>query len=66
MILNKDEQWLVWVPNSLEDQGNVTSVGGRDEPIPLASATELGVPPFFLESPTHFDVEAIENSQDGP
>ncbi|MDP1561513.1 MAG: hypothetical protein Q8M16_08965 [Pirellulaceae bacterium] len=58
MILNKDEQWLVWVP---------TASGATSSAIiPIETAAELGVPPFFLQSPTHFDSEDMTNSQDGP
>jgi len=70
MILNKDEQWLVWVPNSpaeiarLDNEQMVPELEHADA-IPLASATELGVPPFFLESPTNFAAEPTATSQDG-
>jgi hypothetical protein len=65
MILNKDEQWLVWVPDSPDVRS--TSEASTANPvtektagsIPLSAATELGVPPFFVDSPTdrfEFDV----------
>lgn len=50
MILNKDEQWLVWVPNE--------SVGGNSSPISISAAAELGIPPFFLQSPVNQGDEA--------
>lgn len=58
MILNKDEQWLVWVPDTADHQ-NVSSV-------PMSSATELGVPPFFLQSPVNHGEEVDADRMDEP
>ncbi len=75
MILNKDEQWLVWVPNPTGAVGTETN-GPENSPenhgvvgsiaIPLASAAELGVPPFFLQSPASFGTDEATAGQDGP
>lgn len=58
MILNKDEQWLVWVPTGSGESSSAI--------IPIEPAAELGVPPFFLQSPIHFASEDMTSSQDGP
>jgi hypothetical protein len=84
MILNKDDQWLVWVPDSpvagtplaqpaesgqpsgSADPAGTAALGagaggagaGGKDVIPLRAATELGVPPFFLDSPSdRFDFD---------
>jgi hypothetical protein len=66
MILNKDEQWLVWVPHD----SDANSISANPDPattsIPLATAAELGMPPFFLDSPTSFGPADAAGSQDRP
>lgn len=70
MILNKDEQWLVWVPNppdaTIGETAGETAGAASWSGIPLASAIEMGVPPFFLQSPANFDAEDTTDRQDGP
>lgn len=63
MILNKDQQWLVWVPkspttvNAAADQSavNPPSSNGTESAdsrswIPVHATTEIGQPPFFIET----------------
>lgn len=44
MILRKDQQWIVWVPGKRQP-----AVSG--ETIGIYQATEIGMPPFFQQSP---------------
>lgn len=58
MILNKDIQWLVWVPN--------TTVVENSSFVPMSAAVELGIPPFFLQSPMNRGEESGTDRMDGP
>ena len=53
MILQKDEQWLVWRPISREsdDSSSLGAPVGTSPKLMLRRATELGKPPFFMQSP---------------
>jgi len=62
MILQKDEQWIVWRPQSMDDDADDRSAGLAATPppgpdrvtmsgIPLFRAEELGEPPFFIGLP---------------
>lgn len=77
MILNKDQQWLVWVP-AAKDSGNGSAVGDTlpmegasfprspagNQPIPVRAAGEIGQPPFFIESDMDLQFESMTTKRE--